>query len=235
MLSRASSSYHLRVLTLTGRDGYFRVLQLMGRQVVFYPLLQRLGDLLLASSGAVGEEPSFRVARDEYGLGDGRRHVALEEDSGGVRVGGSRADGSRIAGRWQGRELVEQSVGQFLVLAPLAEEGGRVILVGIRGAVHVDGDQDVGPRAIGVYVAVVVGEGCVVGEGVVAGILDAGAVGVAGISATVYMTRGGGFEEGLEPVGNVQVLILLFDPVRAVHSSGVAASVTGIQDHSLPC
>jgi hypothetical protein len=87
---------------------------LVGGEVAFDPLPQRLGNLLLARAGAVGEELSFLVVCDEDGLGYCRRHVALEEHSGGERVGVSRGDGSRTAGCWQGREVVEQGGGKEL-------------------------------------------------------------------------------------------------------------------------
>src|SRR5215207_11408916 len=111
---------------------------LVGSEVVLDAHPQGLRYLLLACPRAVGEELSFPIVRDKDGLGYGRWHVALEKDARGERVWLPRGDGSGAVGRRQGRERAEDGVGQFLVLAPLPEEGCRVIGGGTRGAVHVN-------------------------------------------------------------------------------------------------
>src|SRR5918999_6484071 len=126
--------------------GFFRLCRvLVGGEVVLDAHPEGLRYLLLTCSRAVGEELSFSIARDKDSLGYGRWHVALEEDARGERVWLPRGYCSGAVGRRQGRERAEDGVGQFLVLAPLPEEGCRVIGGGVGGPVHVDGDEDIVP------------------------------------------------------------------------------------------
>src|SRR5215210_3908587 len=107
---------------------------LVGGEVAVYTRFEGFGYLLLARPCDVGESLCFCIVRNEDGLGYGRRHVALEEDARGERVRRPRGDLTCAACRGQGRERSEHGVGQFLVLAPLAEEGGRVVGGCVRGA-----------------------------------------------------------------------------------------------------
>ena len=85
-----------------------------------------------------------------------------------------------------------------------------------RGAVHVDGDEDIRTRGVGVGVAVVVGEGLRVGGA---------------CHAHLIAVR---FEEGFEPVCDVQGLLLLGEAVLVVYRPRVRSPVASVDDHLSP-
>jgi hypothetical protein len=95
---------------------------LMGGEVAFDPRSQRLCDLLLARTGAVGEKPTFLVAGDEDGLRYGRWHVALEEHSGGERVRRPRGEETRDENCRQDRRPPPQKA--CLCHPPLSSQSG---------------------------------------------------------------------------------------------------------------
>src|SRR5918997_5375777 len=105
---------------------------------------RRLHYLLPALACTVRERAPFFLARERAGLCDGRRRVALEE--------GLRRTSKACSWPWfqcrprrQGRDPLEHGMGECLVLLRLLEGDSHVIRARVRGAVRVDGGQDLRP------------------------------------------------------------------------------------------